>query len=71
MTLCLRSRCRFPTDICVSRNDDRVLLNSTVNYNVLRNFALTFDYQYTNLDSNLSGYSYQRNVYTLGGTYKY
>ena len=55
----------------IARSDDRLTLGSTVNYSLFRNFALTFDYQHVNLDSSVSSNSFDRNVYTFGGTYKF
>lgn len=54
-----------------TREDDRWLAGTTVSYFVWRNLALTFDYQYINLDSNITANSFDRNMFTFGGTYKF
>lgn len=53
------------------RRDKRWLAGATLNYDLFRNFGLALDYQFTRVDSNLSFASYEKNVVTLGGTYKY
>jgi hypothetical protein len=54
-----------------TRQDDRWLAGTTIRYYIWRNLALTFDYQYLNLDSNIPAASFDRNMFTFGGTYKF
>jgi len=54
-----------------TRQDDRWLAGTTVRYYIWRNLALTFDYQYINLESNITANSFDRNMFTFGGTYKF
>lgn len=53
------------------RRDNQWLLGTTISYFIWRDLALTFDYQHIALDSNFSVNSFNRNMYTLGGTYKF
>jgi hypothetical protein len=53
------------------RRDDAWMAGATVTYSVWRNFGLTFDYQYIQLNSNVPLQGFTRNVVMLGGTYKY
>jgi hypothetical protein len=53
------------------RRDDAWTFGTTVTYSVWRNFALTFDYQHTELSSNVAFQGFSRDVVTLGATYKY
>ena len=54
-----------------TREDSLWVAGTTVSYYVWRNLAATFDYQYINLDSNISVNSFDRNLYTVGATYRY
>lgn len=53
------------------RRDNRWLAGATVNYDVMRNFGVALDYQYARVESNQAFASYDKNVVTLGATYKY
>lgn len=53
------------------REDNQWLAGLTASYFVWRDLALTFDYEYINLDSNFAANSFTRNIYTIGGTYKF
>jgi hypothetical protein len=53
------------------RRDDQWLAGLTASYFVWRDLALTLDYQYITLESNFAANSFARNIYTLGGTYKF
>jgi hypothetical protein len=53
------------------RQDDQWVAGTTVSYFVWRNLATTFEWQYVNLDSSVDANSFDRNVFTLGATYKY
>ncbi len=54
-----------------SRLDEAWMGGATITYSVWRNFGLTLDYQYIQLDSNVPLQGFARNVVMLGGTYKY
>lgn len=54
-----------------SREDDQWQGGVTVSYFIWRNLAATFEWQYTDLQSNTAGNSFQRNIFTAGATYKY
>jgi Putative beta-barrel porin 2 len=53
------------------REDNQWLAGLTASYFVWRDLALTFDYEYIELDSNFAANSFTRNIYTFGGTYKF
>jgi hypothetical protein len=53
------------------RRDNAWTIGTTITYSVWQNIALTLDYQYLNLRSNVPLQSFTRNVVTLGVTYKY
>jgi len=53
------------------RVDNAWTAGATVAYSVWQNFAVTLDYQYVQLDSNVPLQSFTRNVVTLGATYRY
>ena len=60
------------TDYKLSPREDNLwTAGTTVSYFIWRNLAATFDYQYIDLDSNIPVNSFDRNVYTVGATYKY
>jgi hypothetical protein len=54
-----------------SRVDNSWTLGTTVNYSVWENLALTFDYQHIQTSSNVAFQGFDRDVVTLGLTYKY
>ncbi len=54
-----------------TREDNLRQAGTTISYYIWRNWAATFDYQYTDLKSNFDTNSFNRNVFTLGTTYKY
>ena len=47
------------------------MAGASFNYEILRNLALTLDYQYTDVKSDMLGGDFTRSVYTAGLTYKY
>jgi len=47
------------------------LVGATFQYTFWRNIALTFDYHYEQTDSNIPFNSYDRNVVSVGATYRY
>jgi hypothetical protein len=53
------------------RRDNQWVAGLTASYFVWRDLALTFDYQYITLDSNFDANDFVRNIYTVGGTYKF
>jgi hypothetical protein len=53
------------------RLDNAWLTGATVNYTVWQNLGVTFDYQYSKLQSNVVLSSYSDNRFTVGGSYKY
>ncbi len=60
------------TDYLVgTREDDSFSGGIMASYFIWRNLAATFEWEYTNVDSNFSTNSYDRNVFTAGATYKY
>ncbi len=54
-----------------ARSDDQWVAGTTMSYYIWRNMAATFEWQYVNLQSNFEDNSFERNVFTLGATYKY
>lgn len=54
-----------------TREDNQWLAGLTASYFVWRDFALTFDYEYINLNSKFTANDFNRNIYTVGGTYKF
>lgn len=61
----------FNNYIDTTRRDNQWIAGTTVSYFVWRDLATTFDWQYTNVDSNIAANSFSRNIFTLGATYKY
>jgi hypothetical protein len=55
----------------VVRTDDAWTAGGTLTYSVWRNFGVTLDYQYLQSTSNVPLQSFNRNVVTLGATYRY
>lgn len=55
----------------VTRRDDAWTVGSTLSYNLVRNVALTLDYQHVELSSNAALQSFTRDVATVGATLKY
>lgn len=53
------------------RRDNQWLAGLTASYFVWRDLAMTFDYEYIRLDSNFAANDFTRNIYTVGGTYKF
>jgi hypothetical protein len=53
------------------RHDQRWTTGATVNYDIARNLAATFNYSLVLVESNATGGSFTRNQFSLGGTYKY
>jgi Putative beta-barrel porin 2 len=53
------------------RHDDGWLAGATWNYWFWRNFAVTVDYQYSQVQSNVPLNSFNRQVVSVGGTYRY
>ena len=53
------------------RHDARWNAASTLQYEIMRNFAATFEYSLVSVASNAVGGSFTRNAFTLGGAYKY
>lgn len=53
------------------RHDHRWSAGATLNYQIMRNLDATFRYNLADVQSNVSGGSFVRNQFTLGGTYKY
>jgi hypothetical protein len=54
-----------------TREDNLWQVGTTISYDIRRNWAVTFDYQYTDLKSSFDTNSFNRNVFTVGATYKY
>jgi Putative beta-barrel porin 2 len=54
-----------------SRDGDAWLLGGTLSYSVWQNLGLTLDYQHIQSSSNVVGQSFDRDVVTVGLTYKY
>jgi hypothetical protein len=53
------------------RVDHRWLAGASLNYEIFRNLAATFEYSYASVSSNALGASFTRNTFSLGATYKY
>jgi len=53
------------------RHDERWTAGATLNYEIARNLATTFNYSLVLVESNATGGSFTRNQFSLGGTYKY
>jgi hypothetical protein len=53
------------------RDDDAWTMGATLNYSIWQNFALTLDYQYIQMSSNVPLQGFSRDVVTVGLTYKY
>jgi len=53
------------------RLDNGWLAGASFNYEIWRNLALTLDYQYTQVNSNVQFAGFTRNQYTAGLTYRY
>jgi hypothetical protein len=53
------------------RLDNGWMAGASFNYEILRNLALTLDYQYTESTSNLAFSDFRTNQYTAGVTYRY
>ena len=53
------------------RLDNGWMAGASFNYEIWRNLALTLDYQYSTVHSNLALSDYTRNQYTAGLTYRY
>jgi opacity protein-like surface antigen len=47
------------------------MAGASFNYEILRNWALTLDYQYTETNSNVTFADFRTNQYTAGVTYRY
>ena len=47
------------------------MAGASFNYEIWRNLALTLDYQFTDVKSDMAGGDFNRSVYTAGLTYKY
>ena len=54
-----------------NRLDNGWMAGASFNYEIWRNLALTLDYQYSTVQSNLALSDYTRNQYTAGLTYRY
>jgi Putative beta-barrel porin 2 len=54
-----------------TRKDNQWLAGLTASYFIWRDLALTFDYEYIDLNSNFAANDFSRNIYTFGGTYKF
>jgi hypothetical protein len=53
------------------REDNAWIAGVRIGYQLWANLGITFDYTYTNLDSNAALASYERNMFTLGAMYRY
>lgn len=53
------------------RSDNAWTLGPTLTYSVWKNFGVTVDFQHLQLDSNVRGQSFSREVLTLGLSYRY
>ena len=47
------------------------MAGASFNYEIWRNLALTLDYQYSTVHSNVAFSDFTRNQYTAGLTYRY
>jgi hypothetical protein len=54
-----------------NRRDSALALGATVTYSVWRSFGLTFDYQHTQLSSNVPLAGFTNDAVTVGISYKY
>ena len=54
-----------------TRENDQWVAGTAINYYIWRNLAATFEWQYVNLKSSIDANSFERNVLTLGTTYRY
>jgi hypothetical protein len=54
-----------------AREDSQCVAGAAISYFIRRNLAVTFEWQHINLQSNVDGNSFERNVLTLGTTYRY
>jgi hypothetical protein len=59
------------TYVLSPRVDDAWLAGARINYEIWRNLGLSFDYQYTKLDSTVPLNSYRRNMFLVGALYRY
>ena len=54
-----------------TREDDMWSGGVAANYFIWRNLAATFEWEYVDVESNISSNSFERNQFTAGATYKY
>ncbi len=54
-----------------NRTDDAWTVGATLNYSIVRNIDATLDFQHLELGSNTAGQSFNRDVATIGVTYRY
>jgi len=53
------------------RRDDALTIGTTFTYTIWRTLGLTFDYQHTELNSNVALQGFSRDMVTIGATYRY
>ncbi len=54
-----------------TRRDFQSTIGATLNYNIMSNWGLAFDYRFVRLNTNLAGASYRNHIATVGLTYRY
>ena len=53
------------------RADDRWVAAASVNYSFWRHWSLTAEYQFSRINSNVTGFSFAQNLITVGAVYRY